>query len=795
MLRSRFCPIYAVFFFCSLLYGADTPNSEQLFSPTVAQKFYETAYELANGPAAGRQQIEQAVIFLTAAQSLDNRAAYILPDMIKAVCSYPQKDYSQPVSDMLTNYLDESSDLEVARTAVRYLLDRLNSREEREKFLQELLKTIVGKNKPFASELYTLTGLLMAEKADFKTAVNCLIEAYNSNKYNTLAFEKLLELAPDQIGPAMYLEHLRLRLSINPLDLDAAIAFAQYAQRIGLYETAMDAYGYCAELFGYLRPSETVPASIYVPWALSSYNTQRNQYKCLQILKSIREKGRFDLVLETIAARAAAKTGDIQQENQIIRSVDEKAQQLIINGNRSGKITPTQLAWFYCFGAPDADKAIEWANKAYSLEPNSPAAALLAYSLAMNGQSDLAKNLVGNYEKSQVSSLAMALIQLAEGKKDDAIATLKSLISFDPASLEAERAREILAQNGSEYIPPANPDIILAALQNIFGQAVVPMFIAPEKIVSAQLNFRGSKFTYDSELTGFVTVTNNSSGPMVISDGGLFAGSIRVDVNVTGDLNKNIPNLVNTKIQPSLPIGPGQSFIVPLRIFTGELRLLLLAHPQASVNMEFTLYLDPVTAADGRTANRLDSIKPVKVTITRSGLELAAKYLQNRVNLFSKGQQGQKIQTAQLFAGLLMEQNAMANREPLYKFVYAKWMPELLKSSLSHGLADDDWVVRVYTMAAIAPLPLEYEFVNAASKNLNDVYWPSRLMAVSLLAKPAGSGFNRVLNWTAQYDSSSLVRDMAVALGAVPPKPTQQPVEPNKPPISPVKNEPAGGKN
>jgi len=791
----RFFPLFLILFFSSLLYGADATSPDQLFSPTVAQKFYETACELANGRDSGRPQIEQAVIFLTAAQALDSRAVYTLPDMIKAVCQYPQKDYSELVYNILANYLDEFSDLEVARTAVRYLLDRLNSREEREKFLQEMLKTLGSKNKAFASELYTLTGLLMAEKADFKTAVYYLLEAYNSNKYNRLAFEKLVELALGQIEPAMYLEHLRLRLGVNPLDMDAAAAFAQYTMNLQLYDTAADAYGYCADLFGYLRPSETLPASIYIPWAFSSYNTQRNQHKCFQILKSIREKGRFDLILETIAAKAAAKTGDTQQANQIIQSVEEKAQQLIMNGGRSGKISPLQLAWFYCFGAPDADKALEWANKAYSIEPDSQtAAAILAYSLALNGQTDLAKQLAGNYEKNQVAALAMVLVQLAEGKKDAAITTLKSLIASDPASFEAERAKEILTQNGNEYIPASNPEIILTALQSSFGQAVVPVFTVPEKIISAQLNFRGSKFPYGSELGGSVTITNNSSEPLIISDDSLFSGGIRVDVNVTGDITKNIPGLVNTKIQPALPVGLAQSLVIPLRFFTGELRQLLLAHPQASVDMEFTLYLDPVIAADGKPANGLAGIKPAKVAIQRQGIELTAKYLQNRVNLFSKGQQGQKIQTAQLFAGLLMEQCAMANREPLYKFVYADWMPELLKSSLASSLADDDWVVRVYTMAAITSLSMDYELINAASKNLNDVYWPSRMMAVFLLAG-SSSDFGKVLNWTAQYDSNGLVRSMAVALGANPPKPPPQTPEPNKPAAPPVTNKPVGSKN
>ena len=112
----------------------------------------------------------------------------------------------------------------------------------------------------------------------------------------------------------------------------------------------------------------------------------------------------------------------------------------------------------------------------------------------------------------------------------------------------------------------------------------------------------------------------------------------------------------------------------------------------------------------------------------------------------------------------------MANREPLYKFVYADWMPALLKSALLRNLADDDWVVKVHTMTAILSLPLDYELINAVAENLNDTNWPVRMMALYLLTKSQGGNFGRVLDWNAKYDPSELVRNMAIALGAAVPE-------------------------
>ncbi|MDD5063130.1 MAG: hypothetical protein PHQ35_00010 [Phycisphaerae bacterium] len=786
--------VFLIVPFCSSLALPQGPtDSEQLFSPSVGQKFYEIAYELANPvPTAveGSEDIngpktEQAIVFLTAALGLDNRANQVYPLLIKLATQYPGQDYSEMVYISLVRYLDKSADFEPARQAVQYLLERLDSREQREQLLVNLLGSLGGKNACFDSELATLLGLLVAEKADTKAAQVYFLQAYNNNKYNRLAFAKLAELAPEQIAPPIYLEHLRLMLGENLFDMEAALAFAQYAERLQLYQTAAESYEYCAKLFNYLYPSQELPSHIYLPWTLNSYNTQRNQHNCLQIASQLRQSGRFDLFAEAIAGKASLKIGDAEQASQIFSAIEEK-----IN-TQSSTINNQNIAWFYCFASPDANKALHWANKAYSAEPNSAAAAaILAYSLVMNGQADWAVSLIDKYEHNQISDLTLAQIQLMQQQRDAAIETLKSAITKDPGSLEAELAKEILGRNGGEYVPPIDPDMTLMALRNSFGQALVPQFAKPENIISAQLNFRGNDFSYSGDLDGIIAITNISSEPLVISDDGLFTGYIRVDANLTGDLNKNISNLASIKIRPASPIRPGASFFVPLSLPTGELRDLLVTHPQASVDIEFTIYLDPVTTDQGRIISRIPDLKPATVTIRRHKIEIIDSFLKNRIGSLTRGQQGQKIKTARLFIGLLMEQHAMAGIKPPYKFTYSDSMPPLLSSALLNGLASDDWVVKVHIMTDMTSLPLDYGLLNVLSKNLNDTRWPVRLIALYLLAKNQDSSFTKVLDWAAKYDSSKSVRDLAVALGGTPPPPPQQTAEPDNPANQPIQDSP-----
>ncbi len=758
----------------ALLGRASSIEDGKLFSSSVSQKFYEIAYELTSA-----NLVEPAIVFLTAAMKLDNNASDARSLLIKLACKEPEKDHSNLVYNLLMDYVDESADIEVAKKAVTYLLGQLNTREQRENFLEQMMETLGDKNAVFGSELSTLLGLLKAEKTDLEAAEFYLMQAYKKNRYNKLAFAKLAELKPERIGPAIYLERLRLALRENPSDIEAALTFAQHVERLQLYETAAGVYEYCADLFTYLYPSEALPARIYLPWAISSYNTQRNQSKCLQIAQRIRQDGRFDLRLEAIAGKAATKIGDGDLATQIFQAAEKKAQSSLLDARSSSStehpVSSTELAWFYCFVLPFPDKALSWANRTYETERNSSAAAvILAYALVMNKEMEWAKPLIKNYEHNQIAGLTLAQIQLTDSQKDLAIETLKTAIAKDPGSFAAERAKQILAQQGTKYIPPVDPNTVLTMLENVFGRTLVPAFTPPQKIISAQLNIQGNEFppegvpkrTYGERSSGTVALINNSAEPLVISDDALFQGNIRIDAEISGDLDRKIPNLVSVKIRTALLIEPGRSILIPVRLITGELRETLLKYPQASLDIEFTLYLDSVATDEGKITNRLTYIKPTRVRIKRPGVELTVQYLKRRLDLISKSNSGQKIKTAQLFTSLLREQQAMLNK-PLYRILYADWMEPLLKSALSELLrnpADGQWEVKVHTLAEMLSLTLDYKLTSAVANNLYNSNWPVRMMAIYLLSKNPDSNFDKVLDWTAENDSSKPVRDMATAI-------------------------------
>ena len=393
----------------------------EFFSPINAQIFHKIAYEIYKQPDLTGNQIDQAITLLQAAMELDPGAEYIYDDVLHLSSQLTSRNYSNAMLWAFTRYVDQNSDLEVTKRAVSYMLAGLNTREEKEATLTRLLKTVEEKNAFLSSQLATQLAILLAEKADSQSATNYLMYAYNNDPYNELAFTKLGEFLKKSNQPLsndIYAKQLRRIMGARPHDINKALPFARYTDSLGLYDTSASAYKYAAELFNYLNPKQPLPPTIYLPWAIVNYNAPKGMVRSLEITRRVRQSGRTDIVLEGIAAKAAQKMQDKAQAQQIQKIITYAENALTDNGSFQD-VTPEQIAWFYCFAQENAQKALAWANSAYSKDKNSDSIkAIMAYALVMNDQMDLAEPFATESQnKNQIAALTVAVIQLAKEKK------------------------------------------------------------------------------------------------------------------------------------------------------------------------------------------------------------------------------------------------------------------------------------------------------------------------------------------------------------------------------------------
>ena len=737
---------------------------EQLASPLTAQTFYNAGYELYTAKDANFLSAMQAVIFLNAAINLDSRANYVLGDIINIAWQYPDRNFSDVVKLALNEYIDRSTDLEVASKAVGYLLERLDNREQREQLLQGMIYQMTDKNTMFTSDILAQLGFLKAETADTNEAQKYLMRAFAMNKYNRLAFAKLAELSENSgssLPDIVYLQNLRYAVRSNPLDLDSAFSFSRDCQALGLYAPASAGYKYCADLSKYLNGKDSIEPALCRPWMFSCYNAKQYS-QCGSILEQVRAGGVFDVQIEAFAAAAAKQAGDNQTMQAIFDAIKARANKILAG---ELKVSPGEVAdytWFFSFLADsNSEDILTWATKAYADQNSVDSASLLSYALVKNKQSDIAKPLLEKIGTTMPSAgLAKAEILMQDGDSNSAIELFKSVVASSPGTFEAGKAIAKLKELGSEYISPINTETLNSVLINDFGQTFFSRFVEPEKMVKLYFNVKGSVFSYGSEIKGSLVIINNYTEPMIVSPDAMIKGNIRIDAKIAGDLTEQIPALIEKRVRPSYEIKPGNALFIPIRLDTGKLKNILDCHPQAELNLEFTAYIDPQMTPDGKINNLL-KMPPARVILKRRKLDLNIQYLQQRFDAMKKGHQEQKAQSAQLFAGLLAEQQKLRQTGTPYRFMYAE--PELLSSALARCLAENDWVLKVQTMAAMQRLKLDYRLTEAVSQELNNQYWPVRLMAVFVLARNQQQ-FTPVLSWTQQNDPNPLVKQMASVL-------------------------------
>jgi hypothetical protein len=765
--------------------GKDVSGGKKLHSQYVARTFHDIGFEILKTRGVSDEMVEQAMAFLIAASELDRQSKYINETILNASPLLGDEKYDKWIFRSFVEYCNGDADLDVAGEAISHFLEGHNSREERQKVLSALLSKAGVRNAMLSSDLSTRLALLAAETGDFSRtseARTYFKSAVLDDRYNSQAFSGLDEIyaeAGEAMQPSVYARHLRLFMTSNPMDIGSALRFADYAENIGMHDVASQAYEYIMKLHKHLNGNQAFDSSIYIPWALSSYHSKFHQGKCLEILNAARGAGIFDIMLESIAGKAAFKMSNKALGERILASASRAAEDRSKSSSPiSYNASDLQVAWFYSFVSPDSTKAIAWANRAYSNDPDSTdVKAILSYAMAVGSVSkeevkrrlETARGLLTDGQEplcqvNQIAAVAMALVELRESNSTAAEKFLLLAVEMDAYSFAAERAKALLKDLGQEYKADNISDDVVKTLDLIFPNGIVPKFARPEDLISTKIALANADITFGVEPEAKLIVSNNWTEPMVIFDKGLFKGNIRVDAEIRGDIKANIYELVSKKIRPSSPISGGGHISIPLKLMTGSLRRILHAYPQASVEVKFTVYLDPVVDRAGNVTSSVKGVAPLVKNLKRRGVALDNKFLMQSLRDLSKGRFKQKVRSGRLFTGLFSEQYTNTDSESNYRFIPVD--RSLVTSAIRKNLLDDDWMVKTVGISLLLDFrpPMDFEITRVVSQNLNDPNWPVRMAAMYMLYKTQGDNFLQVLKWKAKNDPDLNVRRLAELL-------------------------------
>ena len=555
MVRHSVCVFTAVIAVGLSTLTADGRAEQQTgFSPQTAAVFVKTAQEIV---AADPTAIDAAMLFLDAAEALERAAARPSEQRLRigAESCVGRTDYSEAMAAALRAYVGRQFDLEAALAALRCMLTRLDTRVDREILLDTLLRRYVSVSPWLGSELATQLGLLAAEKTDMDGAMERLNLAYHLNPYNQLAFLALQDVyaAGDRMVSAEAAAvQLRRMLDANPYDLGRSLRMANVLRQVELYPQAATMYEYTDRVFRYHYPGQTPGQSLYLPWMMSCYHSPRLVGQCLDLAERFRDTEVLDLKLEAAAGRAAAKLGRPEQARRILEQAAERAEQMLNEADLALPIWPEHLAWFYSFVLERPDHALAWSNQAFSQAPDRGGVrAIFAYTLAVNDQHELAAQYAeATAATEQAAAITMALVRRSQDQTQQAIDLLRNAIAMAPETFEAEKARSLLTDMGSEYLSPAYTQEIEKQLTEAFGTRMLLTYLEPRQRFAAKLQLSGGEVVYGAELGPRLVFENHSSAPLVIQDEAMLAGFIRVDAAVRryhDGLSKSAVDAVSTQ--------------------------------------------------------------------------------------------------------------------------------------------------------------------------------------------------------------------------------------------------------
>ncbi|MBW8016928.1 MAG: HEAT repeat domain-containing protein [Planctomycetes bacterium] len=768
--------------------GDEVDRGKKLHSQFVAGLFHDIGFEILNRRGASAKQVEQAMVFLVAASELDQKSAKVNETILNASSLVGDDKYDKWIRRAFEGYCGRDADILVAGRAVSHFLEGDDSSDEHQEILSDLLSRVGERNLVLNSDLSTRLGLLLAVKGVRGSAVQAhslFRKAVRHDPYNTEAFlslSKTFRYAGRSMPPSMYVRNIRFSMTASPMDIDLALLFAVYAGRAGLHDVACQGYEHWSKLHHYLKGDEAYESSAYVPWAFSSYCTKERYGECLKILNIARDAGYFDVKLESIAAKAAFKMSNKALGEQILANIEDKIKSTEPN---SSNVNDMQAAWFYSFVSPDPAKAMTLANRAYTNDPNSiDTKAMLGFTIAQQSASTeddkpkleratllLTENqnkrkgrVTPLYQVNQIAALGRALAELRKGDSKSAAELLQYAVRMSERSFVADKAKELLKDLSAEYKAIDNSGEIIKALKLSFPGGIVPKFVRQEDIISARLVMASTDISFGTEPEVKLLISNKWTEPLVIFDKGPFKGNIRVDAEISGDIKANIHELISKKIRPGSPIKGGGHILVPLKVMTGSLRRILGASPQASVEIKFTVYLDPVVDQKGNVASSVKGVGPIIKKLRRPGVKVNNRYLLRSLNELSKGRFKQKIRSGQLFTGLFSEQYTKNRFGGKYRIVPVQ--RSVLTGAIRKNIADDDWMIKTAGISHLLDFrpPVDFEITKVVSENLNHSKWPVRMVALHMLSITQGNRFLPVLQWKAKNDPDLNVRRLAESL-------------------------------
>ena len=298
-------------------------------------------------------------------------------------------------------------------------------------------------------------------------------------------------------------------------------------------------------------------------------------------------------------------------------------------------------------------------------------------------------------------------------------------------------------------------------------------------------------FYFDDPIKVQVYLTNigPSNSTLIIGPQGVVRGDVLITAQVLPISGSTAPKnqpletaqnqqvfiLSNLNLVSRAVLKAGRSNTSTEYLNKGQLRQLLVNHPQRTYQITFQAYLDPAVAADGQLTSGIPDLQPRPITVTRKAFEPNAKRMNMQMRLLRTGSANERIRAASMLGGLLRE-NTLAHQGKLQYRALEIDAPAL-QDALTENLKHDDARVRGWSAWALCqatPGPTSTAWTKLPEL-LSDANWFTRLLTAEALRSSVD--LQEFFDWAAATENNPLLQRYITLRNNQPWKIIEMPVE------------------
>lgn len=667
---------------------------------------------------------------------------------------YGRIDRPQEALDALRHYVELQPDNE---TAALLLTDesiaKLQTAEARLNFIrQQLARSDLPRS--VASNLHLRLAEYYRERGDIDAAGKAIENALRLMPTNVAARQTAYELF-GETEPALQRVELALAMvAANPGQVNLLWQLGELLDSLSLHREAQEWYVRAIELHERADKSP-IPAQDWYTLAQSYAASADYKLAADGIDKAMTADpnfGRAQIFKAYINAKLKSPDADAPI-TALAKKYDAEAEQVLSSRNiaKAG-----ELAWFYAYYKPDADKAMKLAKLATSVPENSSLAqrALGFAYLLGNKNAEALETLRPLADADQLAAVGAAKALLALQKEPEAATLLRKAATLNYTGIGFDEVARMLEKMGDK--PPTRPshDRIVEALHR-FDRRIFDFHKKPGDFLKLTLIAVDAPQPPVGPWNTRIRLENIGPFPITVGEGMMAQPLTLFSAQVGDDKAARFDNFTQLLLMKKPVLAPGDVVEMVTALDVGQLREQMLHAPSWSTPVEISALFDPVATENG-FAKGLSTVESTPLRFDRAGLPRDLPGVKRLVLALKDGPIMDRLRAIDGLGALLAENERMS-AAPTDDGVKV----DPIRKRMIALFDDPNWYIRARTLEALRWSQQSPEVMAAAAKCIKDPNFVVRLMAIRFFTTEQGDKFNKVLEAMAKDDPEQCVRLLA----------------------------------